>query len=160
MPQTGYRIERRGGRSAGHQATSHNRPRWRPTDTAGAFKVSESVQVKGNTDAMEWPQIIGICSTALVGIQAVLKVYQRLRFLIKTQGTTAALNPQITIMNGDARRLLNAIDRIETYQDSQALAQAQAAEIQSRQMETLSVRVANVETRLAAMRPSAQHGTT
>lgn len=109
---------------------------------------------------MEWPQIIGICSTALVGIQAVLKVYQRLRFLIKTQGTTAALNPQITIMNGDARRLLSAIDRIETYQDSQALAQAQAAEIQSRQMETLSVRVANVETRLAAMRPSAQHGTT
>lgn len=91
---------------------------------------------KGTQNAMEWPQIIGVTSTAIVGAQGMLKLYQRFKFLTRSETPPKG----VTIMNGEAKDLFAAIRRIESKQDRHG-----------HQMETLTERVTGVEERLSAM---------
>lgn len=86
---------------------------------------------------MEWPQLIGIASTAIVGVQGMLKVYQRVRFLMRPMKPPE--EPKgLTIMNGEADRLFATLGRIEQKGDQTA-----------RRLELLSHRVASIEGRMS-----------
>lgn len=86
---------------------------------------------------MEWETakvIMGTASTAFVGAQAMLKVYQRLRIMLRTPQPAQG----VTIFNGEAKQLFEAIGRIEKRQDHHG-----------RQLETVVQRVSNLEQRLS-----------
>lgn len=92
---------------------------------------------------MDWPKVVGMASTAIVGIQGLLKVWARLRMLTRPE------KKGITIMNGEAKDLLSAIQRIEGRQDRHSNELMKLSGAVDSKFEMLSQRVGNIEQRLA-----------
>jgi len=85
---------------------------------------------------MEWTSVVGTISTGIVGVQAMLKVYQRLRIMLRP--TSASPSGGVTIWNGEVKKLFEAIGRIEERQDRHG-----------RELQLVSSRVTGIEKRLA-----------
>lgn len=86
---------------------------------------------------MDWETakvVVGVGSTAIIGIQGMLKVYHRIRFMMRPERPAQG----VTIFNGEVKQLFDAIGRIEQRQDRHG-----------RQLETVVQRVSNLEQRLS-----------
>lgn len=86
---------------------------------------------------MEIPQVVATVSTAIVGIQGMMRAFRIARSLWgRTRPTQEPKG--VTIMNGEAKQLFAAVSRIEERQDRHGTA-----------LEHLGARMESVERRLA-----------
>ena len=89
--------------------------------------------------------IVGTASTAIIGVQGILKIYHRIKWLMRPQVTQG-----VTIFNGEAKQLFAAIGRIEKRQDSLVEVVAKSTQTANRAIGILEQRVLSIEDRLAS----------
>jgi hypothetical protein len=108
--------------------------------------------------ANNWWDWASGASAVFVAVQAAMKIYQRARIWLRP---AKEQQHGITIMNGDARQLLEAVGRIESRQDRHGEALKLQSRLQQQQnellaghtkaLDSLSQRTSTIEQRLSAL---------